>query len=173
MNPLEFNIWFNIGATLLSTVAVIALDALTAILINIFVKKKLNTKSKFFVVSKKEKNFLQKLGIKKYKAYLPDLGKLGGFAKNKIEDPNSKEYIGAYILESCAGEITHIISLVLGIVIIFIFPLKYMMCFGFPVFVVNFFLNLMPIMALRYNRYQLSVVYARLQKKESNIIKEN
>jgi hypothetical protein len=166
MPMLDFSIWFNVAGTLVTALAIFLIDALIAYLINKFLKNKLNIQSKFFLVSRKEMQLWQKLGVKKFKASLPDLGKLGDFAKNKIEKPNDKEYISRYILESCAGEINHLISLFAGIVVIFIFPLKYILCFGIPVFIVNFILNLLPIVALRYNRFLLFNVYKRLLRKE-------
>jgi hypothetical protein len=159
-----FGIWFIIACTLITALAIFALDALVAYLINKFAKKKVNITAKYFIVSRKEKMFWQKLGVKKYKASLPDLGKLGDFPKNKIQKPNDKEYIKQYILESCAGEVNHLISMFIGIVVIFIFPLKYILCFGIPVFIVNFVLNLLPIAALRYNRFLLNNLYIRLNR---------
>lgn len=158
-------LWYNIVAAISSTVAVIVIDGLLASLSHSQVKK-MKPFSKYFIVSKREKNFWIKIGVKKFKEYLPDLGGLVKFKKGSIVNPNSKEYVYTYIQESCCGEIGHLLGLIFGFLIILIFPLKYWLCFGFPIAVVNAILCFLPAVALRYNRHTLTLIYEILLKKE-------
>lgn len=157
-----FDIGYIIMATVVSTISVIVLDGILAGIAHIIRKKCVNPFGKYYNVTKFQKNFYEKIGVKSFKDYLPDLGKIVGFAKGKIADPKSKEYILEYMYESTRGELGHIVSVPLGFLIIFIFPLKYWLCFGVPVAIVNMALNMLPVISLRYNRYKLNILYNRL-----------
>ena len=167
-----FPTWLNFVGVTGSTAAVILLDGLLAH-ISHKCQHRLKPFGSFFNVTRKQKDILGKLGAKKLKNYLPDLGVIVKFRKDKIADPKSKEYIYAYILESCDGELGHILGAFLGFLIVFIFPpavfpIGYWLCFGVPVAVVNFVLCILPPLALRYNRYSLSQIYRKLTEKETN-----
>lgn len=158
-------IWFNITGVAASTIIIILFDGFLAYLARLF-QKKYNPFSKYFSVSIKEKIFYEKIGIKKFKDLLPDLGAIVKFKKGEIQEPKNKDYVFLYMKESCSGEIGHLISIFFGFLIIFCFPLKYTLYFGLPVSIVNAILNLLPVIALRYNRYKLSILYKRLSKNE-------
>ncbi len=160
-----FPLWLNIAGVIIAAVAVIAIDGGAEALIHKF-QDKLDPDSKYFSVSKKEKRRLERLGVRRFKAFLPDLGFLAKFPKGEIEQPKDKEYVHRYIMESCSGELGHLIGAAAGFLTIFIFPLKYVLCFGVPVGIVNFVLSLLPVLALRYNRYKLTIVYKRLCRTE-------
>ena len=168
----DFPLWLNIVGVLSSTVAVIALDGIFAHICHKN-QNRLNPFSKFFNVSKKQKNILEKFGFRKIKNFLPDLGVLVKFPKDKIANPNSKEYIYTYIMESCSGELGHFLGAFLGFLIVFlfppgVFPLWIWLHFGVPVALVNFVLSILPSFALRYNRYGISLIYQRLVRKEKS-----
>lgn len=162
---LNFPLWFNILGVVCSTIAVIAVHGASAAICHAF-QKKLKPFSKYFNVTRKQKNILSALGVKRFKKHLPDLGFLVKFPKAKIADPKSKEYIYLYMLESCSGELGHTLAIFLGYLIIFIFPLKYYLCFGIPIATINAVLAILPILSLRFNRYSLGVVYKRLERAE-------
>lgn len=145
----------------------VAVDGLIAFLAHRLPEKCIEPFRKFYVVTKKEKNFYEHLGVKHFKDYLPDLGWLCNFRKAKLEQPNNKQYIYKYMQESCYGELGHLFSLPFGYLVIFLYPLKYALYFGVPIATVNLILNLLPAISLRYNRYKLSIVYKRLNQIES------
>lgn len=167
-NFFELSALYIILSPIISTVAVIALDGLIAFLAHCIPDKKTDPFKKPFYVDYKERKFYDKLGIKKWKDYLPDLGGICcGFKKGKIEQPKNPQYIMKYLKESCYGSLGHVISAFLGFVIIFIHPLKYALIFGVPIGIVNMVLNLMPFFSLRYNRAALQIVYKRLEKQQN------
>ena len=86
---------------------IVAVSVLGMIAINGFVaticskwlpNKCFDSDSKFYMPSKKECKFYEKIGIKKWKDRTLEMGFLNGFRKNKIE--NSPEHIRRFILEN-------------------------------------------------------------------------
>jgi len=161
----NFGMVYIILSVVLSTMAIIAIDGLTAGIVRLLPKKLFNPFAKRFKVFKWEKSFYQKLGIKKWKDLVPELGHLTGFRKNKIKDPSNNKYIERYLLEATYGRVGHFLSFFTGFLIIFIFPLEQALCFAVPVAVVNVFLNLLSLLILRYNTPKLIAIYKRNLKK--------
>lgn len=160
-----FGFWFVLGAVLLSVVAVIAVDGLFAFLIRRLPAKWFAHDRKFFLVSQKEKKFYEKLKIRKWKEKIPELGQFTNFHKNKVAEPFNNDYLTRYMLEAAYGEVIHLALCVVGFVIIFFYPLKYWLCFGFPIAVINALLNLPSCCILRYNFYKLKILYASNERK--------
>ena len=65
---------------------------------------------KIFMASKKECKFYEKLGIRKWKDRVLELGKLNSFSKKNIKD-DSVEYVEKFIMENNKGFIVHFISI--------------------------------------------------------------
>ena len=162
----NFEIWYICVAVIGSTIAVIAIDGLTAAIVRWMPNKWFNPFAKCFKVYKWEKRFYENIGIKKWKDLVPELGHFTKFRKNKIVDPNNNEYISRFLLEIVYGRVGHVASFFTGFLIIFIFPLKYAMCFGFPVAIVNIIMNYMSVAILRYNTPKLIVLYKHNKRKE-------
>lgn len=161
--------WFFVLAVLASTVYQVAVDGLFAFICERIPAKWVKDK-KFFEVSKREQRFYEKLGIKKWKDKVLELGSLGGFSKSKIDDPNNPEYAEKFLIESYKGEVDHIIGMIMGFTVIFIFPLKFAWMVGVPVAIVNVFLNLLSTMILRYNTPKLKILHKRaLRNKEKEL----
>ncbi len=139
----------------ISTVAVIALDAITAFIIRQLPEKWFSFESSVTNVSKEECAFYTQIGIRKWRTKIPDLGMFTGFHKNKLYEPNSNEYVRRYILEANYGVVIHIMSVPLGFLIILLCPIQWAFCFGVPVALVNAALNLLPAATLRYNTPKL------------------
>lgn len=152
--------WFFIVAVLASTVYQVAVDGLFALLCNKIPAKWVKDK-KFFEVSKKEQRFYEKLGIRVWKDKVLELGGLGGFSKSKVDDPNNPEYIERFLIESYKGEIDHIMGMIAGFTVIFIFPLRFAWFVGVPVAIVNVAVNMMSTMILRYNTPKLKTLHKR------------
>ena len=154
-----FEIWYIVMATVVSTLAVILIDALTATIVRLLPKKWFKPFSRRFKVFKWEKNFYQKLGIKKWKELVPEIGHFTGFRKNEIKDPTNNEYIERFLLEVCYGRVGHFSSFITGFLIMFIFPLSQFVNFGLPVALVNILMNAMSWTILRYNTPKLMALY--------------
>ena len=170
-----FNIWFNkfelsllyiILAAVLGAIAVIAIDGVFAFIIRRLPEKWFSYDKKIWNVSKAECNFYEKLGIKLWKDKILELGVFTSFSKKTIANPDSKEYMARFILESNYGAIIHIANAIFGFLVIFCFPLKLVLCFGLPISIVNAILSLLPYMILRYNIPRLHRMRNLLEKKE-------
>ena len=135
----------------ISTVAVIAVDGIAAFIIRRLPQKWFAYDSIFSRVSKKECAFYTKLGVRKWRTKVPELGMFTGFHKNKVYEPDSNDYLMRYILEANYGFVIHVACVPVGFLIILICPLEWALSFGIPVAIVNAVLNLMPAFILRYN----------------------
>ena len=148
--------------TVSSTVFQFAIDGLFAIIVNKLPNRWFDVDKKCFQVTKRSQQFYEKLKIRKWKDKVWELGGLGGFRKNKINEPDNPEYIERFIVESNKGIVTHRIGYFVGFLCVFMFPLKYAFKIGVPVALVNLFLNILPTMILRYNIPKLMVARKRL-----------
>ena len=68
------------------TVLVIAIDGLFAFLIRRLPEKWFAPGARLFRVGKKERDLLGKLGVKRWKHLVPELGFLSGFPKDRLEE---------------------------------------------------------------------------------------
>ena len=158
--------WFVILAVVGTTVFQIAIDGLFAFIVNKLPNKWFAMDKKCFQVSKKSQKFYEKLKIRSWKDKVVELGGLGGFRKNKINEPDNPAYIERFIVESNKGIVTHRIGYFVGFLGVFLIPLKYALVIGVPVAIVNLILNILPTMILRYNIPKLMIVHKRLKRQE-------
>lgn len=157
-----------LGLTTMATVLVILVDGAVAGMARMLPKRVANYRLKVYAVSKREKNFYEKLKIRNWKEKLPEIGHFTGFRKNKIADPKSLEYIDRFLLEICYGELGHFASIFFGFLILFFLynlPIWQPICLC--VAVINGLLNMPFIFILRYNSYKLLIL------RKSNIKKQN
>ncbi len=151
---------------IISVVAVIAVDGLTAFIVRWLLPEKwFNNRNEFFAAGKNERLFLEKIGIKKWKDRIPELGSFTAFRKNKIRDPKNNEYVSRYIAEANYGVAVHIAGIVFGFAIVFILPLKRCLLFGVPVAIVNAVYNGLSLAILRYNLPKLHQLYRINEKR--------
>ena len=156
------------GYSWFAIVLVILVDALTATVCRLLPKRCANFEKKRFSVSKKEKKFYEKLKIRKWKDFVPEIGQFTGFRKNKLENPQSIEYVERFLMEACYGEIGHFFSFFTGFLIVLLFPVfPGWWYFSVPVAVINLLMNIPSFFILRYNFYKLQVLHARLLKKQA------
>lgn len=127
----------------------------------------MNQKKKAFNVSEKKLNFYKKLGVKKWKEKVPDLGQFANFKKNKIDKPFNTKYMHKFLVENCYGDMIHLISGFAGFLIVIFPPLNLAFSIALPVALINFIINYMPVAIQRYNRPKLMNIYKRLL--DSNI----
>lgn len=163
-----FSFMLAFGYSWLAIVLVVLVDGLTATACRLLPKKCANHQKKFFQVSKKEKSFYEKLKIRKWKDLVPEIGQFTGFRKNKLENPQSVEYVERFLMEACYGEIGHFTSFFTGFLILLLFPLfKGWLYFAIPVAVINLLMNMPSYFILRYNFYKLQVLRTSLLKKRA------
>ena len=171
LNSALYNLdfWYIVLAVVLNTISVIVVSGIVATLVRQVLPEKWFNEMDI-KVSKKEMRFYEKLGVKKWKDLVPELGFFTGFRKNKIANPKSIEYVDRYILEINYGIYVHFVSIFASFLIVFIYPLKYCLMFGIPVAIVSVILHLMPLFTLRYNLPKLKAIKQILINKK---LKEN
>lgn len=158
---------YVIYASISAAVYVIAIDAVVAAFVRRALPEKWFTyKVKIHDASRTECKIYEMLGIKLWKDHVVELGTFTNFSKKTVADPESREYIERFILECNFGAVIHIVSVFVGYVLVFFYPLRDAMRFAFPAATVNAVLNLMPYMILRYNVARLQRVRTVLEKKE-------
>jgi glycosyl-4,4'-diaponeurosporenoate acyltransferase len=124
-----------------------------------------NPDKKIYKTFKWESKFYSKIKILSWKDKIPELGFLAGFVKTKVvsDDPS---YLYKFAKETVYAEVMHIISALVGFVIILIPPYELMFNFAFPIALINFILNILPIFVQRYNRPRLLRMYYREIKRK-------
>lgn len=160
----------TLGFTGLAVLIILCIDGLTAAVARLLPKKCADRKKKCFQVSSKEKKIYEKMKIRAWKEYIPEIGHLTGFRKNKIDQPKNIEYLERYLLECCYGEIGHFSSMFTGFLTLLFFPLtEIWIAIAVPVAIVSAILNVLPIFVLRYNAYKLEILRKSVLKKQRNI----
>ena len=133
------------------TVAVIALDGVFALIIRRLPEKWFSYESPVSSVSYAESDLYRRIGVRRWREKIPELGMFTGFHKDKIYEPTNNEYLKRFILEANYGAVIHFVCVPVGFLILLtVTPKEALMC-GLPVAVINAVLNLMPAFVLRYN----------------------
>ena len=160
------DLWLSISiATVIGVLAIIAEDAITALIVRRLTPKTWYTpERKLFGVSARERKFYTKLKIKKWKDHVPELGTFTGFSKGEIKEAENEKYLSRFLLEANYGVIIHIVNAVLGFVIAFI-PICSAPSIWIPIYAVNFILCILPVAVLRYTSHTLLKLYKRSKKK--------
>ncbi len=154
-------------SVVVATVAVIAVDGISALVIRRLTPQKWYLPCRrFFRVSKKERNFYRSLKIKAWKDLVPELGLFTSFSKSSLKNTDDEGYLLRFLSESNYGVIIHLANAALGFVIAFI-PICASPGVWIPVFAVNFILSLMPVAVLRYTSHTLLALYERSEKKKT------
>ena len=167
----NYQLWV-VMAVVLSTVVEIAISGIFSALTEYTPDKWYKPHRKFYQVSKKEQRFYEKLGIKRWKDLVLELGALGGFRKNKLNGTSS-QYMHKFMIESVKGMLGHILDMIMGFAVILVLPMKYALRIGLPVAIVGCFLNLLPTLVLRYNLPKLNAAYVRAKRTEERAVKKS
>ncbi len=150
---------------LFSVLFLFFVDAVVAIIVRILPKKLVNPFNKIYTVHKWETKLYLKLGVRKWKDLIPETGKmLVGFDKHKLANLSDNEYLFIFMRETVYAEIMHFISAILSFFVVFI-NLKLWLIVGLPTAIVNFILQILPVIVQRYNRPKLMLAYKRNEKK--------
>lgn len=154
-----FNALFNktistvwaICGTLLCTICVITIDAIIALIFSRLSNNLYNENRKIYNISKRQIKIYEKLGIKSWKDKVLELGALNHFSKSKIDDPKNNEYLHKFLIESVKGIEIHLLSSILGFIVLVVPMPQTWYQIGLYVAITNFVLNIMPLMILQYN----------------------
>ena len=152
-----------LGITVLTVIIEFVISAIIAFFLHLLPKNWFVAERKIFKVFKCERKFYEKLGIKHWKDKVWELGGLGGFRKNKINDPTNPEYFSTFIMESNKGLLIHIVSMFAVFLCIPFFP-EYALTIGLPASIVGFILHIMPCFILRYNTPKLLIARERAKR---------
>lgn len=177
-NP-TFPWWVYPLVTLAFTVAVVAVDGLTAFVVRRFPEKWMNYKKRVFTTSKRETKFYEAIGIKKWKDKVPELGGFTNFHKNKISDPKNPAFLERYILEACYGIEIHLLSVFTSFLILLLDFKAYsgesnlFLTIALPVALVSAIYNCLSLFILKYNLPKLTKIYEFLKAKEEKKQRES
>lgn len=171
VNTGVFSLTYAILAPTIAMIYVLVLEAIPAIIYRFLPKALFNYKNWVFRIRKKEKSIYIKLGIRKWKDKIPELGWTAGFPKRHVKS-NEAQYLGKFLNETCFAECLHFTSSLLGFTTLFFFPpAQYF--FVIPIIIFNIILNTLPCLVQRYTRSRLVKVYELTLKKEANAALEN
>lgn len=147
--------------------AAFTLDAIIACATRAFPKKIFAVTRKRYAVSDREKRCYDRLKIKAWKDKIPETGALLKiFDKTKVTSPEDPVYLATFLQETAYAEVMHEYSAVLVFVLLLFAPGVMKWTIALPVILVNFFLQIPPVLVQRYNRHRLSKLYAlQLRKK--------
>lgn len=170
---LAFNFAWTTALYILIGFASVLLPSLfAAITIRILPKKWFNPDRKIYNVGDKERQFLLKIGIKKWKDKIPEMGQTVNFKKDKLQDANNPEYIQKFLVETCYAESLHISCAVLAVIFAFVsllfMPNIYFWTVSLPVACVYTIYNIPSILIQRYNRPRLKVQLKHLTKNNNS-----
>ncbi len=133
------------------TVAVIAIDGVFAFIIRRLPGRWFSHESSLCSVPHAESDLYRRLGVRKWRDKIPELGMFTGFHKDHIYEPTNNEYLKRFILEANYGAVIHFVCVPVGFLILLTVPPSEALMCGIPVAVINMVLNLMPAFVLRYN----------------------
>lgn len=163
----EVSIKYVIYQVVINVVYVLLIDIVVVLVFYfVFPKKWFNPISKNFKASERERRFYNFLRIRKWKDKIP----AGiGFRKDRVYEKDNPDYIFRFLQDSAIAEKEHLVSALIGWIIIFLnpfTPLNFSVAFALPVCIVHFVLHMMPVMVQRYNRPKLILLYKRLNDKK-------
>ncbi len=141
-------------------------DLVIAACTHIMPQRWFKIENKFYRVSKFELDLYKKLGVRKWKDKVWELGGIGGFSKKTLAEPNNPLYVERFIIECNKGVLTHRISYFVGFLAMFTLPGVCRFTIALPIALVNLFLNILPTIILRYNTPKLKVLLIRLNRIE-------
>ncbi len=156
----DFSVWFAAYYPFLIIISYIGLNALVSLLTRIIPQDKINIHSWCFKTFKKERKIYELLGVKKFKDKIPDMGGvLTGFSKSELTSSDPR-YLERFIKETILGELSHLLGILCCVVIFIVFN-EHTLNFALPLFFLNTYFNLMPLIVQRYNRPKLCKIYER------------
>lgn len=154
--------FYTVFTVIFCFVKILLPSLLCAILIRKMPTKWFGFNNKYFVVGDKEKMFLQKIGVKKWKNSVPDFGQTVNFKKNKLLNPANKEYLEKFLLETCYGEVLHKLCIYTSWLSLLFISKKFLINIALPIVLCYTLYNIPPILIQRYNRPRLVKHYEKI-----------
>ena len=142
-------------------------DLIVAIIIKKTPNKWYSSDKKIFNVPNWYKHFAESLKVKKWKDKILELGSYGGFSKRKIENPKELDYVNTFLTEINKVIITHYVILPVGFTLLFVLPARFILTVLLPIALVNAFLNVLPIIVLKYNYPKLKTLKEFLTRQKN------
>lgn len=165
--------WYHyVVVTVVFTIAVIIVSGIVAGICRAIPSKHVHVEKKLYNPSEKMLNFYRKIGVKKWKDHIPELGQFTGFHKNEVAKPQDNEYLNRFIYEACYGVLGHLWSMPISFVILFIDygmwtnGSNIFLTIGVPVAFVSAALNYMPYCVLRFNIPRLRKLFLFNQRQQ-------
>ena len=167
-----FNILFEVASPLYAIVASVfctllafALDGLIAYLVHLLPSRLFPAESPRYRVSSRAVRLYERIGVKKWKDKVWELGGAGGFSKKSILRPDDPEYVEKFIVESNKGVLTHRLSYPIGLLAMLTLEGVCVFTVALPIAFVNLFLNVLPTVVLRYNTPKLRSLLRLIERK--------
>ncbi len=120
-----------------------------------------------FAVSEREIKLYLRLGVRRWKDRIWELGGIGGFSKERLDRPEDPAYIEKYLVECNRGVVTHRLSYPVGFLAMLTVSGPCAFTVALPVALVNLYLNVLPTVVLRYNTPMLKRLLTRLRRKSA------
>jgi len=160
--------WINIVADVVwCTSLQFILDGIVAVTVHKLPDRWFGIDNPRFQVSDREKQLYKKLNVRRWKDKVWELGSLGGFSKKTLKEPGNPQYIEKFIVECNKGVTVHKLSCPIGLIAMLTVSGISAFSIALPVAIVNWYLNVLPTMVLRYNTPKLKSVLMRLNRHTS------
>lgn len=159
----ERGLWGLALVIVVAVVVVFVIDMLVSAIVSVLPPKMFGV---FERVYKWERHFYEKIGVRKWKDYVP-IGKgplFLGMNKSKIADRCDIGYLLKLKKECFRAEVMHFLSIFVGFLIIVFLPLEYLWVISLPVAIVNAFLQTLPFIIQRYNLPKLDILIKRAER---------
>lgn len=162
------NFSFATALDLILAFMIVLLPSLfVAIIIRLLPKSWFDYNKIIYHVSEKEKNFLVKIGIRRWKDKIPDLGGIVHFKKSNLVDSQNPKYLKKFITETCYGEMLHIFCIISAFLSLLFVPNQLLLSKALPIALIYSFLNIPSILIQRYNRPRLLKQLKRLERQKT------
>ena len=161
--------YYVLIAVVFCTALQFALDGLIAILVRLTPDRFYGIDNPLYRITEWEKRMYKRLGVRRWKDKVWELGGAGGFSKKKLIDPSDPVYIEKFIVECNRGVVTHRLSYPIGFLAMLTLPGVCAFTIALPVAVVNLYLNILPTLVLRYNTPKLRSLLERLRRKADRV----
>lgn len=122
-------------------------------------KKLYNPFAKIYQTQPWQTTFCIRLGVRRWKEKVPELGRLAGFRKDHV-DSFEPAYLYRFLQENTFAEAEHVTGLTLSWVMLLL-PWPYGLTVGIPYCLLGILLNGMSAMTQRYLRPKLIALYRR------------
>lgn len=164
VNVLGFTDGFILRSIANTLLLLAGINIICALCFQNLLVKKINPLKPYYRPHPWEEKLYLKLGVRKWKDKIPELGKLfAGFDKSQVGDMKNNEHVARFIAETITAEYIHKFSALFGLIAI-VGCLKTWFIVGIPLLLANIIINTMPVIVQRYNRPKLYMLYARNEK---------